>query len=233
MTNHIVLFEPLMPANTGNIARTCAGTNTELHLIKPLGFSTDDKYMKRAGLDYWDKVKITYHENLPEFLESMDENDELYVVSKFAERTYADVDYTDESKNHYFLFGRTPYYGYDSPWVEQRDGDALIYKGVAQRVSEVFIVNMLTWAGLFGCVLFFLIYYKIGIDTLARTRNNALSILCLYISVFWVICWISHYMFAPSLDYMILYMVIALCLNHNNRELDNQQMETTLKKILN
>lgn len=106
MTNHIVLFEPLMPANTGNIARTCAGTNTELHLIKPLGFSTDDKYMKRAGLDYWDKVKITYHENLPEFLESMGENDELYVVSKFAERTYADVDYTDESKNHYFLFGK-------------------------------------------------------------------------------------------------------------------------------
>ena len=71
MTNHIVLFEPLMPANTGNIARTCAGTNTELHLIKPLGFSTDDKYMKRAGLDYWDKVKITYHENLPEFLKTM------------------------------------------------------------------------------------------------------------------------------------------------------------------
>ena len=106
MTNHIVLFEPLMPANTGNIARTCAGTNTELHLIKPLGFSTDDKYMKRAGLDYWDKVKITYHENLPEFLESMGENDELYVVSKFAERTYADVDYTDESQNHYFLFGK-------------------------------------------------------------------------------------------------------------------------------
>ena len=106
MTNHIVLFEPLMPANTGNIARTCAGTNTELHLIKPLGFSTDDKYMKRAGLDYWDKVKITYHENLPEFLESMDENDELYVVSKFAERTYADVDYTGEFKNHYFLFGK-------------------------------------------------------------------------------------------------------------------------------
>lgn len=141
--------------------------------------------------------------------------------------------YVSAVDNHYLWLGRTPYYGYDSPWVEQRDGDALIYKGVAQRVSEVFIVNMLTWAGLFGCVLFFLMYYKIGIDTLARTRNNALSILCLYISVFWVICWISHYMFVPSLDYMILYMVIALCLNHNNRELDNQQMETTLKKILN
>ena len=55
MTNHIVLFEPLFPANTGNIARTCAGTDTVLHFIKPLGFSTDDKHMKRAGLDYWDK----------------------------------------------------------------------------------------------------------------------------------------------------------------------------------
>ena len=74
MANHIVLFEPLMPANTGNIARTCAGTNTELHLIEPLGFSTDDKYMKRAGLDYWDKVKITYHPNLPAFLETIPEN---------------------------------------------------------------------------------------------------------------------------------------------------------------
>lgn len=106
MTNHIVLFEPLMPANTGNIARTCAGTDTELHLIRPLGFSTDDKYMKRAGLDYWDKVKITYHENLPEFLESMEEGSRMYVVSKFAERTYADVNYTDTAVSHYFLFGK-------------------------------------------------------------------------------------------------------------------------------
>ena len=89
MTNHIVLFEPLFPANTGNIARTCAGTNTELHLIKPLGFSTDDKHMKRAGLDYWDKVKIS----------------KLYLVSKFASRDYTDVDYTADG-DHYFLFGK-------------------------------------------------------------------------------------------------------------------------------
>ena len=106
MANHIVLFEPLMPANTGNIARTCAGTNTELHLIEPLGFSTDDKYLKRAGLDYWDKVKITYHPNLPAFLETLQANDELYVVSKFASRTYTEADYTDQNKNHYFLFGK-------------------------------------------------------------------------------------------------------------------------------
>ncbi|WP_057829483.1 tRNA (cytidine(34)-2'-O)-methyltransferase [Liquorilactobacillus cacaonum] len=106
MTNHIVLFEPLMPANTGNIARTCAGTNTELHLIEPLGFSTDDKYLKRAGLDYWDKVKITYHQNLPAFMKTLGVNDELYLVSKFATKSYAQVDYTVSGKDHYLLFGK-------------------------------------------------------------------------------------------------------------------------------
>lgn len=105
MTNHIVLFEPLFPANTGNIARTCAGTNTELHLIKPLGFSTDDKHMKRAGLDYWDKVKITYHNDLPAFLATIPDMEKLYIVSKFANHDYTDVDYTGAG-DHYFLFGK-------------------------------------------------------------------------------------------------------------------------------
>ena len=105
MTNHIVLFEPLFPANTGNIARTCAGTNTELHLIKPLGFSTDDKHMKRAGLDYWDKVKITYHNDLPAFLATIPDMEKLYIVSKFANHDYTDVDYTGVG-DHYFLFGK-------------------------------------------------------------------------------------------------------------------------------
>ena len=105
MTNHIVLFEPLFPANTGNIARTCAGTNTELHLIKPLGFTTDDKHMKRAGLDYWDKVKITYHDDLPAFLATIPDMEKLYIVSKFANHDYTDVDYTGAG-DHYFLFGK-------------------------------------------------------------------------------------------------------------------------------
>lgn len=105
MTNHIALFEPLFPANTGNIARTCAGTNTELHLIKPLGFSTDDKHMKRAGLDYWDKVKITYHDDLPAFLATIPDIEKLYIVSKFAGHDYTDVDYTGAG-DHYFLFGK-------------------------------------------------------------------------------------------------------------------------------
>ncbi|MDN6327260.1 MAG: tRNA (uridine(34)/cytosine(34)/5-carboxymethylaminomethyluridine(34)-2'-O)-methyltransferase TrmL [Alkalibacterium sp.] len=105
MTNHIVLFEPLIPANTGNISRTCAGTNTILHLIEPLGFSTDDKHLKRAGLDYWDKVGIRYHKNLEAFLDTVGENP-LYLISKFAEKVYSDIDYSDTSKDHYFLFGK-------------------------------------------------------------------------------------------------------------------------------
>ena len=68
MTNHVVLYEPLMPANTGNIARTCAGTNTVLDLIEPLGFQIDNKKMKRAGLDYWDKVDIRMHNFLKKTL---------------------------------------------------------------------------------------------------------------------------------------------------------------------
>ena len=61
---HIVLIEPEIPGNTGNIARLCAATGIELHLVKPLGFSTDDKHLKRAGLDYWHLVKVHYHEKI-------------------------------------------------------------------------------------------------------------------------------------------------------------------------
>ena len=66
--NHIVLFEPRIPQNTGNIARTCAATNSPLHIIRPMGFPIDDKKMKRAGLDYWDKLDITYYDNLADFM---------------------------------------------------------------------------------------------------------------------------------------------------------------------
>ena len=98
LTNHIALFEPLMPANTGNIARTCAGTDTALHLIEPLGFKIDDKHLKRAGLDYWDSVDITYHADLQDFLASIPDLNQLYLVSKFAEHDYTDVDYSDTGK---------------------------------------------------------------------------------------------------------------------------------------
>ena len=68
---NVVLYQPEIPANTGNIARTCAATGTELHLIRPLGFSTDDKMLKRAGLDYWQRRKITYYDSIEEFYEKI------------------------------------------------------------------------------------------------------------------------------------------------------------------
>ena len=98
--NHIVLFEPQIPQNTGNIARTCAATNAPLHIIKPMGFPIDDRKMKRAGLDYWDKLDITYYENLEEFMEQMDGL--LYLVSKFAEKVYSEADFS-KHENHYFI----------------------------------------------------------------------------------------------------------------------------------
>ena len=101
MTNHIVLFEPQIPANTGNIARTCAPTNTPLHLIEPLGFSTDDKHLKRAGLDYWNDVNITYHKDLAAFLAHV-ACKHLHLVTKFAHQTYSEVNYND-GEDHYFL----------------------------------------------------------------------------------------------------------------------------------
>lgn len=102
--NHIVLFEPLIPANTGNISRTCAATNSPLHLIEPLGFSTDDKQLKRAGLDYWEAVDITYHKSLAAFMEYLGDR-QLHLISKFANATYSDVDFND-NEDHFFLFGK-------------------------------------------------------------------------------------------------------------------------------
>lgn len=101
--NHIVLFEPQIPQNTGNIARTCAATNSPLHIIKPMGFPIDDRKMKRAGLDYWDKLDISFYESLDDFMEQMDGR--LYLISKFAEKVYSEENFSAEG-SHYFMFGR-------------------------------------------------------------------------------------------------------------------------------
>lgn len=106
MTNHIVLFEPVMPANTGNIARTTAGTNAVLHLIEPLGFELDDKHVKRAGLDYWEHVELVKHASLPDFLDTIGKQDHLYLVSKFANMDYTQPEYDAPEGDHYFLFGK-------------------------------------------------------------------------------------------------------------------------------
>ena len=67
--NHVVLFQPQIPQNTGNIARTCAATNSPLHIIKPMGFPIDDRKMKRAGLDYWDKLDVRFYDSLDDFMQ--------------------------------------------------------------------------------------------------------------------------------------------------------------------
>lgn len=102
--NHIALFEPQIPANTGNIARTCAATNTPLHLIEPLGFSVDDKQLKRAGLDYWHDVDIHYHKDLAAFLAFVGESP-LHLITKFANKVYSEVNYAD-GEDHFFIFGK-------------------------------------------------------------------------------------------------------------------------------
>ncbi len=122
MTNHVVLFEPQIPANTGNIARTCAATNSPLHLIKPLGFSIDDKHLKRAGLDYWNEVEIYTHENLADFLEFVGDR-RLYLITKFAEKTYSDVDYTAD-EDVFFIFGKETT-GLPEEFMHEHEADCL------------------------------------------------------------------------------------------------------------
>ncbi|MCA1061824.1 tRNA (uridine(34)/cytosine(34)/5-carboxymethylaminomethyluridine(34)-2'-O)-methyltransferase TrmL [Rossellomorea sp. AcN35-11] len=102
---HVVLYQPEIPANTGNIARTCAATDTTLHLIRPLGFSTDDKMLKRAGLDYWQFVNIVYYDSIEEFFEKND-GGEFFYLTKYGKIPHTDFDYSVEEKDYFFIFGR-------------------------------------------------------------------------------------------------------------------------------
>lgn len=102
MAFHIVLVEPEIPANTGNIARTCAATGTHLHLVRPLGFSTDDKMMKRAGLDYWYAVHIEYHDSFQELLDAYP-GGRFFYTSTRATKVYSDLQYQD---GDFFVFGK-------------------------------------------------------------------------------------------------------------------------------
>ena len=99
---NIVLVEPEITQNTGNIARTCAATGASLHLVKPLGFEIDDRKLKRAGLDYWDKLDITYYENLDDFFIRNPDAD-FYCYTTKANRSYTDIIYP---KRVFLLFGK-------------------------------------------------------------------------------------------------------------------------------
>lgn len=99
---HIVLVEPEIPGNTGNIARLCAATGCHLHLVRPLGFSVEDKYLKRAGLDYWHLVDIHYYDSVYEVLEKYKDNPRYLLTTK-AHKRYTDVQYAPDSL---LIFGK-------------------------------------------------------------------------------------------------------------------------------
>ncbi|MGC5327457.1 tRNA (uridine(34)/cytosine(34)/5-carboxymethylaminomethyluridine(34)-2'-O)-methyltransferase TrmL [Brevibacillus sp. SYSU BS000544] len=103
MPLHIVLHEPLIPANTGNIARTCAATGTHLHLIHPLGFSTDDRYLKRAGLDYWHAVNIHHYDSFEHFAAENQNGGNYYFVETSGSKLYSDVTFQD---GDYIVLGK-------------------------------------------------------------------------------------------------------------------------------
>lgn len=102
MAIHIVLVEPEIPPNTGNIARSCAATGSVLHLVEPLGFSIDDKSLKRAGLDYWPYVKVEMHSGLSEFLEKY-KGRNMYLATTKGGKLYTEVSFQDEDM---ILFGK-------------------------------------------------------------------------------------------------------------------------------
>ncbi len=106
MKFNIVMVEPEIPQNTGNIARTCAATGGKLHLVEPLGFEITDKTLKRAGLDYWDKLDIERHTSLKAFLEKYKpEENNMYFVTTKGQTCYSEVDYSN-MEEVFLLFGK-------------------------------------------------------------------------------------------------------------------------------
>lgn len=120
MAIHVVLVEPEIPPNTGNIARSCAATGAVLHLVKPLGFSIDDKSLKRAGLDYWPFVKLQVHESLEEFMAEYDGR-RMFLATTKGGRIYTDVTFEDEDM---ILFGRETA-GLPRPFIAAHSENAL------------------------------------------------------------------------------------------------------------
>ena len=106
MKLNIVMVEPEIPQNTGNIARTCAITGAKLHLVYPLGFSLDDKYLKRAGLDYWDKLEIEKHDSIEKFLEKYKpEEHNMFFSTTKGKTKYTDINYSNMDEI-FVLYGK-------------------------------------------------------------------------------------------------------------------------------
>ena len=102
--NNIVLFEPEIPQNTGNIMRTCVATNTKLHLIKPLGFKIDDAHLKRSGVNYIDKLDYQVYDDFDDFLKKND--GVFYYFTRYGHKPHTSFDYSNTKDNLYFIFGK-------------------------------------------------------------------------------------------------------------------------------
>ena len=101
---NVVLFEPEIPGNTGNIMRTCVATNTKLHLIKPLGFSLDEKYIKRSGVNYIEKCNYEVYENIDDFFNK--NKGTYYFLTRYGKKPHTSFDYSNKDENIYFIFGK-------------------------------------------------------------------------------------------------------------------------------
>ena len=102
---NVVLFEPEIPGNSGNIMRTCVATNTKLHFIKPLGFSLDEKYIRRSGVNYIDYCDYVVYENWDDFI-SKNKDGDFYFLTRYGHKPHTSFDYSDSNKNIYFVFGK-------------------------------------------------------------------------------------------------------------------------------
>ncbi len=100
---NVVLYNPEIPQNTGNIMRTCAGTNAKLHLIKPLGFSLEEKYVKRSSANHIDDVEMIIYENWEDFVSKNDGT--YYFITRYGKVAHSDFDYSNVDENIYFIFG--------------------------------------------------------------------------------------------------------------------------------
>ena len=127
MALHIVLVEPEIPPNTGNIARSCAATGSILHLVKPLGFSIDDKTVRRAGLDYWPYVKLEVHESLDDFMQKH-QGRRMYLATTKGGHLYTEVQFKDEDM---ILFGKETA-GLPRDFISARESEAIRIPMVAE-----------------------------------------------------------------------------------------------------
>ena len=129
---NIVLFEPEMPMNTGNIGRTCVATNTRLHLIEPLGFKLNEKAVKRAGLDYWDKLDVTVYSDFQDFLDR-NPGAKIYMATTKAPKTYTEVEYEPDC---YIMFGKESAGIPEEILVEHKENCVRICTGCTGRMKR-------------------------------------------------------------------------------------------------